>query len=129
MLAADAGAKHLMDNYLHYKTRASLHLDGFAYNCGDFRILLLRATQRPSNRLIGIAIDVEALALPSSQAARGILKEVIEMFREAAIGAVPGAKVEEIEEVHEAYGLAENCFGKENWGVQLVQLVQHAMGT
>ena len=120
-----------MDNYLSYKTKASLHLDGLAYNCGEFRILILRATQRPSNRLIGIVLDIEALGLETSSA-RGALGEILEVFQESAIGVDPRAKLKEIEEVYGGYySLAEDSFEEHyiTWGLQLVQLMQQAMGT
>lgn len=126
MLEAGTGAKSLLDSYLKYKTRATLHLDGLLYtNCGGGnKIALLRATQRPSNRFIGIVVDIEAVGLPTSKAADGLLTEMTQLFSEAAQSNTPKAKLQEVDkEVDFAeYGVAEDAW-RQQWALQLVQVL------
>jgi hypothetical protein len=125
VLEAGTGAKSLLDSHLKYKTRATLHLDGLLYsNCnGGYRIALLRATQRPSNRFIGIVVDVEAIGLTQAEAADGILTKLTQLFSEAARSNTPKAKLQEVDkEVDFAeYGVAEDAW-RQRWALQLVQV-------
>jgi hypothetical protein len=126
VLEAESGAKSLLDSYLKYKTRATLHLDGLLYsNCGgDYTIALARATQRPSNRFIGVVVDIEALGLVTAEAADGILTEMTQMFREAAQSDTPEAKLQEVDKEIDSseYGIAEDAW-KQHWALQLVQVL------
>ena len=132
MLETETPAKVLLDSYLHYKTRASLHLDGVRYCIGgDFIIIICRVTHRPSNRFIGLMVDVEAVAFPSKSAAvAAVLTEMMLLFREAAAADVPGSKIhfqQVVEGDAEEYGVDE-CFVRQQWAVLLCQLSSQFAG-
>jgi hypothetical protein len=125
VLEAESGAKTLLDSYLKYNTRAALHLDGLLYrNCGDYRIALARATQRPSGRFLGIVVDIEAVGLELADAADGILTELTQMFREAAQANTPTARLHEVGKEIDCceYRVAEDAW-RQQWALQLVQVL------
>ena len=117
VMETEAAAKSLLDSYLFYKTRSSLQLEGFTYTIGDFRIRISRATSRPSNKFVGIVVDVEGAVDCAA------VHDVVEMLKEAVPG---GEKMKDVV-VQEEDGGMEGGGGRLGWGVALSALLQVAV--
>ncbi len=125
-MLAEPGAKSLLDAFLQYKTRAALQLEGAAYGGGGVRVVLSRATQRPTNRFAGIVIDVAASGEGDGgdRSEEKTVEDVFEMLREAAEATAAGARVAEVRDAGAEFGLAVGAEGIDRlaWGVHLVQM-------
>ena len=124
----------MLDGLLHYKTRASLQLDGVTYTAGDFRISIIRAVQRPNNRFLGIVVDVEVVAVESPSAGAGALDEIHQMLKESADAVVAGGTGARItmqcieEDTTTPYGLSTEVYSEHHRAVEFVQVMKHLMG-